>query len=157
MGGEVSDTMGYAHELRPGDEYEPLAFSIPADFNQQFLYAIADFDPIYLGVTGAPAQIHPMILLHMSARTRSTSFRLAPNMGSVFARENVRFCRPAYVDEPLVATWKIRDVYQKNGRLYQSMIIKITGPDGEIVIDREMYSVFFADGGAPADARGKGP
>ena len=132
----------YAHELQPGEEYEPLHFSIPADLNQQFLYTIEDFNPVYLGPR---AQIHPMILLHMSARTRSPSFRVAPNMGSVFARENVRFLRPAYVDEKLLTTWKIKDVYEKNGRLYQSMTIRITAEDGAMVIDREMHSVFHTE------------
>lgn len=138
MGGEAT----YAHELRIGDSYEPLEFTISNDVNHQFLYAIAEFDPVYVGAAGKPGQLHPMILLHMSARTRSRSFRLAPNMGSVYAREKVRFLRPAHVDEPLTATWTIRDVYEKKGRLYQAMQIAVVARGGP-VIDREMHSVFF--------------
>lgn len=137
----MTATNKYAHELCTGDEYAPLDFTVEADLNQQFLFTIEDFDPIYLGQDDAPAQVHPMILLHMSARTRSSSFRLPPNVGSVFAREKVRFLRPAYVGQALRTTWKIRDTYEKNGRQYQVMAITIAGP--EIVIEREMHSVFY--------------
>jgi hypothetical protein len=142
-GNSLSEQPPYAHELRPGDSYAPLEFSISAELNQQYLFTIEDFAPAYLGASGAPAQIHPMLLLHMSARTRSPSFRLAPGMGSVFAREKVRFLRPAYVDQKLRVTWRIRDVYEKGGRLYQAMEIGIDGP--EPILEREMHSVFFVE------------
>ena len=132
----------FAHELQVGDAYEPLDFAISGDLNEQFLYAIAEHAPAYIGGEGAPAQLHPMILLHMSARTRSRSFRLAPNMGSVYARESVRFRRPAYVGETLTASWTIGDVYERKGRLYQRLDIRVTGPQG-VVLEREMHSVFF--------------
>jgi len=81
-----------------------------------------------------------MILLHMSARTRSSSFRLpqtwAPSSrgkGSLLA---AGLCRPGAAHH-----WKIRDTYEKNGRQYQVMAITIAGP--EIVIEREMHSVFY--------------
>ena len=149
--------MRYAHQLKPGERYEPAAFSITADVNQQFLYAIADFNPIYLdsGQPPSQARIHPMILLHMSARTRSPSFRLAPNTGSVFAREHAVFRRPAFVDEPLQTRWIVKDVYQKGGRLYQAMDIVVASGE-EIVLDREMHSVFFTHDGAPLDLPGSG-
>ena len=139
----------YAHEMCAGESYEPSTFSISAAFNQQFLYSIEDFNPMYLrGADGAPARIHPVILLHMSARTRSKSFLLSPNTGSVFAKDSVTFCRPAFVGEVLVTTWTIRDVYKKKGRLYQSLAIGITS-DNRVLLDREMHSVFFThDGGA---------
>jgi acyl dehydratase len=132
----------FAHELQVGDAYEPLDFTISGDLNEQFLYAIAEHDPVYVGGEAAPAQLHPMILLHMSARTRSKSFRLAPNMGSVYARERVRFRQPAYVGERLTASWTIGAVYEKKGRLYQQLDIQVRGPRG-VVLDREMHSVFF--------------
>lgn len=137
----MSEHVKFAHELSLGDEYAPLKFSISADLNQQFLYAIEDFNPVYVGGKGAPAQVHPMILLHMSARTRSPSFRLPAHIGSVFAREKVRFLAPAHVDQPLLTTWRISQVYEKGGRLYQAMMIQILGP--EPLVEREMHSVFY--------------
>lgn len=124
-----------------------MLFSISAELNQQFLYSIEDFNPVYLTeANGHPAQIHPMILLHMSARTRSSSFLLAPNTGSVFAREKVAFHGPAFVDEPLLTRWTIRDVYLKNGKLYQAMAITVTS-DTQLLLDREMHSVFATNDG----------
>lgn len=149
-GKSVSKEQPFAHELRPGDSYAPLEFSISAELNQQYLFTIEDFDPVYLGTTGAPAQVHPMLLLHMSARTRSPSFRLAPGMGSVFAREKVRFLRPAFVDQMLRVSWRIRDVYEKGCRLYQAMAIDIDGP--EPILEREMHSVFFTEARAGGGA-----
>lgn len=132
----------YAHELRPGDEYEPLEFVICNDFSQQFLYAIEDYNPVYVGVSGARPQLHPMILLHMTARTRSKSFRLPSHIGSVFAKEKVKFCHPAYVGDKLEVRWRIFDVYEKNSRIYQAISIQLTSEQG-LVLDREMHSVFY--------------
>ena len=132
----------FAHELEVGDSYEPLEFSITGELNEQFLYAIAEYDPVYVGGAAVPAQIHPMILLHMSARTRSKSFRLAPNMGSVYATEKVRFRQPAYVGEMLTVSWTIGAVYEKKERLYQQLDIRVKGARGT-VLDRQMHSVFF--------------
>lgn len=149
--------MRYAHQLKPGEGYEPSVFSITDDVNQQFLYAIADFDPIYID-SDRPRprpRIHPMILLHMSARTRSPSFRLAPDTGSVFAREHAVFRRPAFVDELLQTRWTVLDVYQKGGRLYQALEIVVVSGE-EVVLDREMHSVFFTHDGAPLALPGGG-
>lgn len=138
----------FAHELRPGEEYEPLHFSISADVNQQFLYAIEDYSSIYVrGPGGTPGLVHPVLLLHMSARTRSPSFKLAPNTGSIFARDKVIFHRPARVGEPLISNWIIKDVYERKGRLYQCLSIQVRGSD-DVVVDREMHSVFFTRDGS---------
>jgi hypothetical protein len=147
--------MRYAHQLKPGERYEPAVFSITTDINQQFLYAIADFNPVYIcsSQPSSRPRIHPIILLHMSARTRSPSFRLAPNTGSVFAREHAIFRRPAFVDELLEARWTVQDVYLKGGRLYQALdIVVVSG--GEVVLDREMHSLFFTHDGAPLELPG---
>lgn len=144
----------YAHEMCPGEQYEPMHFSISAELNQQFLYSIDDFNPIYLREKeGRPAQVHPMILLHMSARTRSRSFILAPNTGSVFAKEKVAFHGPVFVDELLSTRWTIQDVYKKNGKLYQALAITITSGT-QLVLDREMHSVFATNDGTTLELPG---
>lgn len=66
-------------------------------------------------------------------------------MGSVFAREKARFCRPAFVEELLTTTWTIKEVYERKGRIYQCLAIRVAR-DGETVLDREMHSVFFQSG-----------
>jgi len=139
--------MKFAHELRPGDCYDPFSFVVSHEVNQQFLYSIADYDGQYLPASDdETAIVHPMILLHMSARTRSSSFKLAPNVGSVFARDRVSFRRSARIGEPLTATWTISSVYERKGRLYQSLDIQVKGTS-DVIIDREMHSVFYTKDG----------
>ena len=87
--------------------------------------------------------VHPVLLLHMSARTRSPSFRLAPGMGSVFARDRVTFHRPAIVDEWLEVQWTIREVYERKARIYQALQTRVMGDRGDVVIERDAHSVFF--------------
>jgi hypothetical protein len=137
----------YAHEYLPGERYAPLAFSVSAALNQQFLFALEDFHPDYLGAPGRPARVHPAVLLHMSARTRSPSFRLAPGTGSVFAKDVVTFSRAARVDEPLVVSFSIRDVYEKRGRIYQALDTVVADASGETVLQREAHSLFFTSSG----------
>ena len=83
----------------------------------------------------------------MSARTRSPSFRLAPGVGSVFAKDVVVFTSQAIVDEPLTVRWTIRDVYEKRGRLYQALDTVVVNGAGRQVLRRQAHSVFYADAG----------
>jgi hypothetical protein len=145
----------FAHELRPGDTYEPLRFTVTPELNQQFLFALEDYGDEYLGRNGQPAIVHPVLLLHMSARTRSPSFRLGPGTGSVFARDSVAFHRPALVGEPLDVRWTIRDVYERKGRLYQALDTVIGAAGGHRVLRREAHSVFFTRSGEPLPLPGQ--
>ena len=137
----------FAHELTPGESYAPLQFRISPEVNQQFLFALEDYRQEYLGTHERPAIVHPVLLLHMSARTRSPSFRLAPGIGSVFARDVVEFSRHALVDEPLTVCWTILDVYERRGRLYQALDTVVINDEGQQVLRREAHSVFFTDSG----------
>ena len=137
----------FAHELTPGESYAPLQFRISPEVNQQFLFALEDYRQEYLGTHERPAIVHPVLLLHMSARTRSPSFRLAPGIGSVFARDVVEFSRHALVDEPLTVRWTILDVYERRGRLYQALDTVVINDEGQQVLRREAHSVFFTDSG----------
>ncbi|MGE0852702.1 MAG: hypothetical protein AB7O44_24265 [Hyphomicrobiaceae bacterium] len=143
----------YAHELRAGDEYAPLTFIVTPELNQQFLYALEDFHPDYVA-PGETAFVHPVVLLHMSARTRSPSFVMSPQMGSVFAKDIVKFLAPAHVGDTLHVSWRIMDVYEKRGRLYQAMSTRIRGQRSGEVLAREAHSVFFV-GGNTASSSGR--
>jgi len=149
----------YAHELAPGDAYAPLTFRVSTELNQQFLFALEDYSEAYLGGANQRPIVHPVLLLHMSARTRSPSFRLAPGTGSVFARDVAKFHRAAYVDEELAVTWTIREVYARKGRLYQALDTRIAGAaSGDPIVSREAHSLFFTHDGVelplPAPSRG---
>ena len=135
----------FAHEMEVGDAYEPLEFMITHEINQQFLFALEDFDPQYVNADDSGAAlVHPVLLLHMSARTRSPSFRLAPNTGSIFAREHVEFLSPARVGQRLRVNWRIAEAYEKRGRPYQRIAIAVDdADDGTPIIRREMHDTFF--------------
>ena len=141
----------YSHELKPGDAYAPLHFSISRDVNEQYLFALGDYDKAYLPRDGNPLLVHPVLLLHMSARTRSPSFKLAPNMGSVFAKERVTFLAVAYVDEPLEVQWIVREVYEHKRRLYQGLDTSVRGADGREILRRDAHSLFVVKKGAATD------
>ena len=87
----------------------------------------------------------------MSARTRSPSFHLAPDMGSVFARDRVVFLGTAAVDEPLEVRWTIREVYERKGRLYQALDTRVLDRDGREIVRRDAHSVFFTRSATPAN------
>ena len=134
----------FAHEMEAGDVYEPLEFVITPETNQQFLFAIEDFDPQYVDVDEmGTALVHPVLLLHMSARTRSPSFRLAPDSGSIFAREHVEFLNPAKVGQKLRVTWRIAETYEKRGRVYHRITITIDADDGTPILRLDMHDPVF--------------
>jgi len=133
----------FSHELQPGDEYEPLFFVVSAELNQQFLYALGNFHPRYIeGRNGLPPLVHPVILLHHTPRTRSPSYRLAPGMGSVFARDRTRFIKPARIGQLLKTSWRIDACYEKRGRLFQDYTARIDDELNAAILDRQMTSVF---------------
>src|SRR5581483_9611009 len=135
----------YAHELGKGDEYAPLEFDVTPDLNQQFLYAVEDFDAIYLeGRYGKPPLVHPVLLMHMSPRTRSPSYRQAPGMGSAFARDRSTYLAPAYVGTTLRVTWRVDKTYEQRGKIYQDYVALVRDADGRDLLRREMSSTFFS-------------
>ena len=75
-----------ADQAGVGEEFEPYKFSVTTEFNQQYLEAEEDYDPRYLGDTGAgPAVVHPGLFINHSNVTRSPSFYLPHGMAAVHA------------------------------------------------------------------------
>lgn len=134
----------YAHELKAGDQYEPLEFVVTPDLNQQFLYAVEDFNPIYLeGLDEKPPIVHPVLLMHMSPRTRSPSYRQAPGMGSAFARDRSRYFSPGYVGSRFRVTWRVTDTYEQRGKIYQDYVATVRDENEVDILRRELASTFF--------------
>ncbi len=137
----------FAHELQSGDQYESLEFIVTADLNQQFLYAVEDFNPIYLdGRDGRPALVHPVVLMHMSPRTRSPSYRQAAGMGSAFARDHSTYMNAAYVGSNFRVTWTIDKTYEQRGKIYQDYVALVEDEGGKPILRRELSSTFFTLG-----------
>lgn len=133
----------YSHEMKPGDEYEILRFVVTPELNQQFLYALENYHRRYIEERdGLPPLVHPVILLHHTPRTRSPSYRLAPGMGSVFARDRTQFLSAARVGQPLQVSWRIDACYERKGRLFQDYSAHLTDASGVLILDRQMTSVF---------------
>jgi hypothetical protein len=134
----------YAHEMLVGESYAPLEFVVTPSMNEQLLFAVQDYHPRYWRQTAeGPPIVHPVLFLQMSPRTRSPSWRLAPNMGSVLGREHTEFCAPGYVGRQFRVAWTILDVYEKRGRPYHKTATVITDDQGRRILRRELHSTFF--------------
>jgi len=134
----------YAHELTEGEEYAPLEFVVTPELNQQFLYAVEDYDPIYVeGRDGRPPLVHPVLLMHMSPRTRSPSYRQAPGMGSAFARDRSRYLGAGHVGGRFRVTWTVTRTYEQRGKIYQDYVAQVHDEGGAVLLRRELASTFF--------------
>lgn len=137
----------YAHELQAGDSYESLDFTISSDLNQQWLYAVEDFNPLYIeGQNGNPPLVHPVALMQMSPRTRSPSFRQAPDMGSALARDCTTFLAPCHVGTRLRVSWLIKQTYEQRNKIYQDYVATIRDETGKELMRREISATFFSLG-----------
>lgn len=148
----------FAHELQAGDRYEPLEFLVTSDLNQQFLYAVEDFAPIYIeGRDGCTPLVHPVLLMHMSPRTRSPSYRQAPGMGSAFAREHTRYFNAGYVGSRFTVTWTVTATYEQRSRIYQDYVAQIDDERGRTILRRQLASTFFMLGKVKTPGLGAAP
>lgn len=130
-----------AMDLVVGDEQQPLAFAVTPELNEQYVYAVQDYRPCYLkeGPWGAP-MVHPALLLNMTSRTRSPSFKLPPGWSSIHARDETEFLNPARVGDTLTARWKVVEVYERKGRPYQAIECLVVDATGERVLRRIAHS-----------------
>ncbi|QHE84264.1 hypothetical protein [Hydrogenophaga sp. BPS33] len=138
-------TAVYAHELQAGDRYEDFEFKVSADLNQQWLFAVEDFNPLYLhGQNGEPPLVHPVVLMQMSPRTRSPSFRQAPHLGSALARDCTTFLKPVRVGTRLRVQWVVTKTYEQRNKIYQDYVATLFDESNEEVMRREISSTFFS-------------
>jgi len=133
-------TSKFAHELEPGDEYEPLEFTASAETNQQILFAQEDFDARFIG---GDALVHPALLLQMAANTKSPSFRLAPGFGSILSEAETEFLHDVHVGAKLRVTWRVTKEYEKRGRRYYVMVAEIVDEAGAVAVRRDLHLTFI--------------
>jgi hypothetical protein len=138
-------TPKYAHELQAGDAYEGYTFTITPELHQQLLFAVEDYNLLYLEGSDTQAPIlHPVALLQMTPRTRSPSFAQAPGMGSALARDRVVWLAPARVGQHLRVDWHVTCTYGQRGRIYQDYVATVHDEAGTLIFRRETSSTFFA-------------
>ncbi|MBI4192260.1 MAG: MaoC family dehydratase [Betaproteobacteria bacterium] len=133
----------FAHELVTGDTLDPLSFTVTPEWNQQYCYAQEDFDPRYLaGRDAGSAEVHPTLLLSMSAYTKSPSFRLAPGTGSIMGEQSCTFLSPAAVGKRLDVTFHVVATYEKRDRRFEVVESTVTDEDGTLILRRESHLTF---------------
>ena len=148
-----------AHQLQVGEEFEPFEFVVTPELNQQYLYAEEDFHPRYIeGDESAPALVHPGLLLNMSNNTRSPSFFLPGGWAEIHAAEETRYLSPARLGEKLRVTWEVVEAYEKRGRPWHVLDVRIVDADGREILRRKMTNTFAAPAPAarePGESREK--
>ena len=134
-----------ADQVGVGEEFEPHEFCVTPDFNQQYLEAVENHHPRYLQETEAGvAIVHPGLLINHSNVTRSPSFYLPPGMAAVHAKEQVEYLNPGRVGKTFRVSWKVVDVYEKRGRLYQVKEALIVDEDGVEILRRKIIDTYIA-------------
>jgi hypothetical protein len=130
----------FAHEMELGDSYAPLEIEVSPEYHQQYLYAAQDFDSRYVdGVDGSPPEVHAAMILNLSSLTRSPSFKVAENTGTVMAETECQFLNPAYVGTKLNVTFDVTDIFEKRGRAYQTVSTDMTDSHGRIILKRHTH------------------
>ena len=139
-------TEKFAHELKPGDEYESLVVVIEPQLNQQILFAQEEFSPRYIDQgDGRAPLVNPALLLQLCANTKSPSFRLAKGTGSILAEASVSFFNPAYVGRRLRISWRVTSEYAKRGRNYYVMEAMMhDDEDGRPIVRRDLHLTFLS-------------
>jgi hypothetical protein len=122
--------------------FEPYTFKVTPELNEQYLYALQDYDPRYLEErdSGSP-WVHPGLLLNQSNLTRSPSFGLKAGMAGVHAKEEVQFLNPGRVGKKFGVTWRVVEEYEKRDKLYTVVEALIVDEDGKEILRRKTHGV----------------
>ena len=135
----------FAHELVPGDSYEPLEIIVEPALNQQIPVRAGRIRrTVRGGWGGGGTHDQPCSAASVSGRTRGRpASKLADGTGSVLAEAHTRFLRPAYVGERLRVSWRVTGAYEKRGRRYYVMETSMENGDGAVVLRRDLHLTFF--------------
>jgi hypothetical protein len=137
----MADTK-FLHELEDGDELAPLEFIVTPELNQQYLFAEEDYDRRYLEPNESGAvMVHPALILNMSNETRSPSYRITPRICAVHTLDETAFLNPAWVGKKLRVTWKVLEHYERRGRPYHILDVKVVDEDGVVILTRKMHEI----------------
>ena len=124
-------------DMKEGESFAPFTFTVTPEINQQYCYGMDDFHPRYVtGENDKPPLAHPALLLHMSGNGRSPIYRHPPGVGSLHAKDRVRFRAPAYVGNQFHVTFQIKNLYEKRGKHYRDVEILMKDEQGTLVLER---------------------
>ena len=131
-----------AHIMDVGERFAPLEFVVTRELNEQYLYAEEDYSAIYLDAEDPVA--HPGLLLNMSNNTRSSSFHLPQGWAEIHAAEETDYRNPARLGKRLTVTWEVVEKFEKRGRPWHVLDIRIADEDGLEILRRKMTNTFAA-------------
>ncbi|MFC1964502.1 MaoC family dehydratase N-terminal domain-containing protein [Chloroflexota bacterium] len=138
----------WTYQLEPGENLEPLEFTVTPEFNQQYLEAIEDWHPRYHKTTNAgPPIVHPALLVNYSNIIKPPSFKLPIGMAAVHSHEEIEFHNPGRVGDTFRVTWKVIDVYEKRGRMYQVKEALIVNKKNLPIIKRKLTDTYISGKG----------
>ena len=130
------------NQVSLGGPFEPYTFQVTPELNEQYLFAVQDYDLRYLESTDKdPPVVHPGLLLNQSNLTRSPSFGLRAGMAGVHAKEEVEFLNPGRVGKQFRVTWKVVEEYEKRDKLYTVIEALIVDEDGREIMRRRTHGV----------------
>jgi len=121
--------------------YEPWVFQVTPDFNDQFLFAEEDCDPLYVATGDNAPFVHPGLLLNQSLVTRSPSFHLLSRAASVHSSDELEWINPARVGKTFTVRWEFSDVYEKRGKLFSVIDTTVTDDDNTLILRRKIHGV----------------
>jgi hypothetical protein len=128
--------------MEVGERFAPLEFVLTRELNEQYLYAVEDYSGIYIDEEDSVA--HPGLLLNMSNNTRSSSFHLPQGWAEIHAAEETEYRNPARVGKRLTVSWEVVEKFEKRGRPWHVLDIRITDEDGLEILRRKMTNTFAA-------------
>lgn len=127
----------YSHQMKEGDRFQPLHFTVTREINQQYLFAQEDFHPRFLPGNAERREIaHPALMMQMLSSARAPDFRLPGNVGAILASADTEFHRPAYVGEPYTTNWQVVRTYSKRGHVYHDIQAEVSDHEERISIRR---------------------
>lgn len=135
-----------ADDMKVGEEFEALEFTVTEELNEQYLFAMGDYHRAYLESKKDGAIVNPALLLNMSNIPKSPSFHLPSGMAGIIAKDETEFVNPGRVGKRFLVTWKVEDRFHKRERLYWWITAHVTDEDGREIIRRRMLDTYAGTG-----------
>lgn len=127
-----------------GDRVGPVALTVTRDLNEQYLFAMSDYDGLYVGgADDGRRVVHPGVLLNASMSSL-VHFSPGPGWTGLHSRDEVEWHEPAYVDEPLEVVFEVVSLFEKRGRPWWIRRATISGA-GSVKVIRTIHTAFVSN------------
>lgn len=132
-----------ANELREGETFADLTFTIAPTTNEQYIFAQGDYAPRYLPSPWGQGQAHPGLLMQMLAPTRSPSYWIPSGMGAVLGSATTSFFGKAWVNRTYTISWVVSKIYEKRGKDYHVIVAQLKDDAGTVLVERISNVVYL--------------